>query len=190
MPGFRVAGKTGTAQRFDPESNQYSNERPVVSFVGIVPADRPEMVIAVVLNEPEGKASGGMTAAPLFREIASSGLHYRRVSGQMPSIAETNYPFQYCSAESLDERRNVGMPGVARIGPQGTWTMPDLRSLPFRTAFRALEGLPVNIEVEGSGRILRQDPGPGASICAGHTLRLAGLTDHLKRSAGEASGQK
>jgi cell division protein FtsI (penicillin-binding protein 3) len=190
VPGFHVAGKTGTAQRFDPESNQYSNERPVVSFVGIVPADTPELVIAVVLNEPEGKASGGTMAAPVFREIAAASLHYRCVPGPMPWIAETNYVVRHCSAESVDERRDPGTPGVTWIGPQGAWMMPDLRSLPFRTAFRALEGLPVTIEVEGSGRILHQDPAPGAFISAGHILRLAGLTDHRKGPAGEELGQK
>ena len=190
VPGFRVAGKTGTAQRFDPELNQYSNQRPVVSFVGIVPADRPEMIIAVVLNEPEGKASGGMTAAPVFREIAAASLHYRRVPGMAPLFVETSHPFQYCSEKSVEEGSRPGRTGVPWIGPQGTWTMPDLRSLPFRTALRALQGLPVTIQVEGSGRILFQEPAPGASICAGHALRLAGLTSRQKGSEREGSGQK
>jgi len=191
VPGFRVAGKTGTAQRFDQKAGRYSNERPVVSFVGIVPADRPELVIAVVLNEPEGQASGGMMAAPVFREIAASSLHYRQVPGDdVPSIAEAGYAVRYCSANQVERGRPSDGAGVARIGPRGAWLMPDLRSLPFRTALRVLEGLPVTIQVEGSGRILGQDPPPGVSIVAHQAIRLAGLSDGRTGSAREGTGKK
>jgi cell division protein FtsI (penicillin-binding protein 3) len=176
--------------RFDQETGRYEHERPVISFVGIVPVNRPELVIAVVLNEPEGQATGGKMAAPVFREIAASSLHYRRVPGDMPAIAEADYAVQHCSANQTVEGSPFKGAGVVRTRPPGAWLMPDLRSLPFRTALRALEGLPVTIRVEGSGIILGQDPLPGASISAHQSIRLAGLPEGRTGSAREGTGKQ
>ncbi len=189
IPGFRVAGKTGTAQRFDPKTGQYSKERPVVSFVGIVPADMPQLVIAVVLNEPEGRASGGKMAAPVFKEIAFSSLHYMQGTGAVPALEGPGPAVRHCSANQGEEGRERWRAGVIRSGAGGALIMPDLRSMPFRTALRALEGLPVTIQMKGSGRILDQDPPPGASILAYQTVRLAGLSDGSDRSPGKAGGK-
>jgi hypothetical protein len=68
--------------------------------------------------------------------------------------------------------------------------MPDLRSLPFRTALRALEGLPVTIRVEGAGLISAQDPLPGASIFAHQSIKLAGLSNGRPGPAREGTGKK
>ena len=191
VPGFRVAGKTGTAQRFEPDLNRYSNERPVVSFVGVVPVDKPEMVIAVVLNEPEEQASGGLTAAPVFRAIAAPSLHYRHVPGQMPTIAEEEgYSVEYCSANGFEGRGQPRKAAATWIGPGGLPRMPELRSLPLRTALRALEGHPFRIQIEGSGRIARQNPAPGALLYAGQVLRLVGSTEFQARLSEEATEER
>jgi len=76
VPGFAVAGKTGTAQKFDSEAHKYSRTRYVSSFVGYVPADRPCLTILVTLDEPRGGAYGGQVAAPIFREIAEKALRH------------------------------------------------------------------------------------------------------------------
>jgi cell division protein FtsI (penicillin-binding protein 3) len=175
VPGFRVAGKTGTAQKFDADRGEYSNDRAVVSFVGLVPVQNPQLAIAVVLDEPQGQASGGAMAAPLFRDVAAASLHYMQVRGAMPVSAETEQAFQYCSAEADEGVGSRETKGTAWIGSRGEWLMPDLRSLAFRTALRALEGLPVSVRVEGSGRILDQDPPPGTVIRVGQPVSLAGL---------------
>jgi cell division protein FtsI (penicillin-binding protein 3) len=75
VPGFAVAGKTGTAQKIDPVTKAYSHELHVSSFVGFVPADRPEVVILVLVDEPSaGSSYGGVVAAPAFSEIAVAAL--------------------------------------------------------------------------------------------------------------------
>lgn len=79
VPGFAVAGKTGTAQKIDPVTRAYSHELYVASFVGFVPADRPEVVIAVMIDEPSGSIYGGTVAAPAFAEIAMAALSAREV---------------------------------------------------------------------------------------------------------------
>ncbi len=172
IPGYPVAGKTGTAQKFDLETKKFSKERSVVSFVGIVPSDKPEMVIAVVLDEPRGKASGGKLAAPVFREIASRCLHYRQVPGRAPVLKEQDVPMQLCSAVSVREQEKQG----AVMGESGTGKealrMPELRGLPLRSAMRALEGLPVKVSLEGSGRVTSQEPGPFTLLERGQTLHL------------------
>ncbi|MDR7462857.1 MAG: penicillin-binding transpeptidase domain-containing protein, partial [Armatimonadota bacterium] len=71
--GYRVAGKTGTAQKPSPHGG-YEPGRYVASFVGVVPADRPQLAIVVVVDEPKGAYYGGVVAAPVFSRIASQAL--------------------------------------------------------------------------------------------------------------------
>jgi cell division protein FtsI (penicillin-binding protein 3) len=69
VEGFRVAGKTGTAQRANPECNCYEGGGYVTTFVGFAPADDPQYVIAVDLERPTSEAEGGQVAAPVFADI-------------------------------------------------------------------------------------------------------------------------
>lgn len=76
IPGFRVAGKTGTAQKVDPRTGAYSSALSIGSFVGFVPADAPRLAIIVVIDEPQGEAWGGVVAAPVFRRVGEQVLTY------------------------------------------------------------------------------------------------------------------
>jgi cell division protein FtsI (penicillin-binding protein 3) len=78
MPGYQVAGKTGTAQKPDSHGG-YATGRYVASFVGIVPASRPRLVVLVAVDEPHGAIWGGVVAAPAFQEIARFDLQYLEV---------------------------------------------------------------------------------------------------------------
>ncbi|GHE13101.1 peptidoglycan D,D-transpeptidase FtsI family protein [Klenkia taihuensis] len=69
VPGFRVAGKTGTAQRANPECGCYSGGGYFTTFVGFAPADDPQYVIAVDLERPDSDAEGGQVAAPVFADL-------------------------------------------------------------------------------------------------------------------------
>ncbi len=80
--GYKVAGKTGTAQKFDPSIGGYSPTVHTASFAGFVPADNPALSMIVVIDEPKGHYSGGEVAAPLFREIATLVLRYLRIPKQ------------------------------------------------------------------------------------------------------------
>ena len=69
IPGFRVAGKTATAQKADPATGKYTADRFTSSFIGFVPAERPRIAVAIVLDEPALARAGGFVAAPAFRRI-------------------------------------------------------------------------------------------------------------------------
>jgi cell division protein FtsI (penicillin-binding protein 3) len=86
VPGFAVAGKTGTAQKIDPRGG-YLEGRYVVSFVGFLPADDPKFTLLVVIDDPEmkeGKAFGGTVAAPVFAKIAKRAADYLELQPTTP----------------------------------------------------------------------------------------------------------
>ncbi|OGR84301.1 MAG: hypothetical protein A2901_03050 [Elusimicrobia bacterium RIFCSPLOWO2_01_FULL_54_10] len=71
VPGFTVCGKTGTAQKIDPKTRKYSDEKYVASFCGFLPAKNPALVGLVILDEPRTTYWGGETAAPVFSRVMS-----------------------------------------------------------------------------------------------------------------------
>lgn len=80
IPGYRVAGKTGTAQKVDSSTGAYSSTQLIGSFVGFVPAEDPQISVLVMIDEPRAPSWGGVVAAPVFREIASQVLRYLNVA--------------------------------------------------------------------------------------------------------------
>jgi cell division protein FtsI (penicillin-binding protein 3) len=76
IPGYKLAGKTGTAQKPDPVHGGYSDTKFVASFVGFAPADDPRLLVAVMVDEPQGEIYGGLVAAPAFQAITSFALPY------------------------------------------------------------------------------------------------------------------
>jgi cell division protein FtsI/penicillin-binding protein 2 len=83
VPGYRVAGKTGTAQKPDARGG-YSSSKYVASFVGMVPASKPRLVVLVMVDEPRGQIFGGVIAAPAFAEIAKFDLQYLEIPPDAP----------------------------------------------------------------------------------------------------------
>jgi cell division protein FtsI (penicillin-binding protein 3) len=79
IPGYKLAGKTGTANKIDPRTGQYSTSAYVASFIGFAPALHPKLLIAVMVDEPHGAIYGGTVAAPAFGQIASFALPYLRI---------------------------------------------------------------------------------------------------------------
>jgi cell division protein FtsI/penicillin-binding protein 2 len=86
VPGYRVAGKTGTAQKPDSRGG-YSSSKYVASFVGMVPASKPRLVVLVMVDEPRGQIFGGVIAAPAFAEIAKFDLQYLEIPPDAPGTA-------------------------------------------------------------------------------------------------------
>ena len=81
IPGYTVAGKTGTANKA--ENGRYVSKY-VASFVGLVPARKPRLAILVMVDEPHGQIWGGVVAAPIFRDLARFALQYLEVPPDAP----------------------------------------------------------------------------------------------------------
>jgi cell division protein FtsI (penicillin-binding protein 3) len=90
VPGYTIAGKTGTAAKPDPVNGGYSTSNYVASFIGIVPASRPRFVILVSVDEPRGAIWGGVVAAPAFKRIADFVLQYLEVPPDDPASLATS----------------------------------------------------------------------------------------------------
>lgn len=148
IEGYHVAGKTGTAQKVDPIKKTYSNEKFVSFFAGLAPSDSPAIVILVALDEPKGRPSGGIVAAPVFREIGCWTLNHLNVT---PSLQQDpSYP----AVKGETVVRNPDVPG----------SIPDLRGLGVRDVLRRARGLGVEVVVKGSGLAAEQSPAPGTPL--------------------------
>jgi len=77
VSGFSAAGKTGTAQKLEPNGT-YSHDKFVASFIGFAPADNPVIAIVVIVDEPRPYYFGGVVAAPVFKKVAADTLRYLR----------------------------------------------------------------------------------------------------------------
>lgn len=89
LPGYSVAGKTGTARKFDKASSAYSTDRYISSFVGIVPASHPRFVLIIVIDSPRGLYYGSDVAAPVFAETARRILALKGVEPDVPWVARS-----------------------------------------------------------------------------------------------------
>ncbi|MBA7634371.1 Stage V sporulation protein D [subsurface metagenome] len=87
IPGYKIAGKTGTAQKVDPRERRYSRDKFVSSFVGYFPAEAPRIAILVLIDEPQKIHYGSLVAAPLFKRIAQEVLRYLEIAPEeTPSL--------------------------------------------------------------------------------------------------------
>lgn len=86
IEGYRLTGKTGTAQKVDPDTGAYSNSKYYITFAGIAPADDPRFVVGIMLDEPVRgvHGEGGQSAAPLFKDIANWALNKYNVPLSTP----------------------------------------------------------------------------------------------------------
>jgi cell division protein FtsI/penicillin-binding protein 2 len=171
IPGYTIAGKTGTAQKLI--NGRYSHSDHNASFVGFIPSRAPELAIVVVIDAAKGPNGdhGGTVAAPVFRNIAESALHYlgipptvnppapvlvagRDVAGTAPAVAV-----------SMTEQKVKFVDG-----PAGT--VPDVQGMSAREAVRKLVTIGMKARVSGDGFVVAQDPPVGTPIDRDAVCRL------------------
>lgn len=185
IPGFRVAGKTATAQKIDPATGKYTDTHYVASFVGFVPAEKPRLVISVVLDEPMGGTyAGGSVAAPVFRRIGEMALRYLGVTprGSIPmklaDVGSKEADPATNTYQVLTEAKTAALPMTAGVvtpsAPMktGETRVPDLTGQPVREAIRAIVGAGLVPQVEGTGRLSKQEPPAGAVLPKGASVKL------------------
>jgi cell division protein FtsI (penicillin-binding protein 3) len=166
VDGYLVAGKTGTAQKADYVHGGYAKDKWLASFIGFAPADRPSVVISVVIDEPVIAHYGGTVAGPVFRRIAEVTLRHMGIAPEGRQAV-------------LAKKKEQRVP-AAEAGPvledeaveKGESAVPNVRSLPLRQAVIALHAQSLVAEVQGSGLVVTQDPAPGKAVSHGSVVRL------------------
>lgn len=190
IPGFRVAGKTATAQKIDPETGRYKDGSYVASFIGFVPARRPRLVVSVVIDEPMGGVySGGEVAAPVFRRVSEMALRYLGVrpkgteSVKLAEVAEYAKGDDPATTAYAMIREATGDDAPAPAASKGAATpagrldkgsvrVPELVGLPVRQAVQQVLEAGLTPAVVGTGRLARCEPVAGAVVAKGTTLTL------------------
>jgi cell division protein FtsI (penicillin-binding protein 3) len=87
IPGYRVCGKTSTAQKADKETKSYSHSKFTAAFAGFAPFDNPALAILVVVDEPRQNHYGGIVAAPAFKDIMARSFNYLNIPPQTDMVA-------------------------------------------------------------------------------------------------------
>ena len=153
VPGYDVAGKTGTAQLV--EHGRYSHSKMVTSFAGFAPKDDPKMAALLVLWEPQGAFYGGIIASPVFARLAEKVLTYMGV----------------------ERKATARSSGVKQV------SVPDVGGLSLEEASAQLARQHFRVEVVGPGdRIIGQVPAPEAVVDEGSLVYIYTDVDHIETS--------
>jgi len=165
IPGYDVAGKTGTAQKFENSLGQYSKEKYIASFAGFVPASDPLITAIVVVDEPRKKIYGGTVAAPIWKDMVVKTLKYLNVSPAPSGQEKVPVP-------PATEPRIARVDGMTKISTTKGEVMPDLRGLTLREALGRLAETDIRVKVKGTGVVVDQVPMPGAGMGGPVSLSL------------------
>ncbi|MGE5702328.1 MAG: stage V sporulation protein D [Clostridia bacterium] len=146
IEGYRVGGKTGTAQKV--KNGRYMDGEYIVSFIGFAPADDPQLIVYVAIDNPKALAFGGLIAAPTVRGILESSLHYLKVPKSKDGIARE---YKYGDKKFVE--------------------VPQLTGLSLQEIAQSYYMMP--IVVDGKGQyVVKQSPLPGAKVEEGSKVRI------------------
>ncbi|CAJ1001967.1 MULTISPECIES: stage V sporulation protein D [Brevibacillus] len=148
IEGYRVGGKTGTAQKV--KNGRYVNGEYIVSFIGFAPADDPQILVYFAVDNPKALAFGGLIAAPSVKNIIESSLQYMGVPKRKDGI-----PREYNPA--LGQTRYV--------------EVPNMVGLSMREIVTTYDTLPLVVSGKGT-HVISQSPAPGVKIEEGSKIRI------------------
>jgi cell division protein FtsI (penicillin-binding protein 3) len=177
LASFPLLGKTGTARRF--VDGRYVNEY-TASFAALFPADDPQLVVIVKIENPKGEYYGGLTAAPLTKTMLQQALASHRVAINRSALATTE------SARTPEPRASAEPPPVAArppavvvpwpvpgpSSPPRSVPVPDVHGANVREAALALHRLGFRVVLRGTGSVVRTSPAAGQSLSQGSTVIL------------------
>lgn len=147
IDGYRVGGKTGTAQKVI--NGRYSSTEHIVSFIGFAPADDPQIVVYTAVDNPKGIQFGGVVAAPIVQNILEDSLHYMNVPVRKDQLAK-----EY------------------KYGETKIVTVPDLTGATVEDLYEDLN-MNFMLAKSGSGKyVINQAPKAGARVEQGSTIRI------------------
>ena len=196
LDGYTTAGKTGTAQKFDPATGRYSTHQLIASFVGFAPINNPALTILVTLDSAVGAHEGGQIAAPTFKRIADQVLAYMNVPHDIPVPASTLLasrkhlndsdladvsdfdPAQFGPAAALEA--DATAPAQTALGAAPTAELvegegvpvPQLQGRTVREVTEQAMKLGLNPVLVGTGIAMNQSPQPGTMIRRGSSVMV------------------
>ena len=160
IKGYRIAGKTGTAQKIS-EYGGYAAGQYIASFVGFVPADKPQYAMLVVLDNPRGAFYGSQVSAPIFRDTLQQILVAK---GIQPSSSEGLPSFEGGANRDRD------LPSL--MPRDGNWILPEFKGLDARTIAKILATGQLTLEPYGSGAAYEQKPAAGTAVKPGSKVEV------------------
>lgn len=177
VPGYRVAGKTGTAQKIG-HSGSYADGGYIASFVGYAPAEKPAFSMICILYEPKKEFYGGRVAAPLFGKIAQQVLKYMDIPPSQvpdPSLLQANAAFPHGIKASIFPEDVVPVtynppdqhhkPDIVRDDDKVSGlVMPYLYGKTASEAIEIMTRLRVSVRYLGTGAVMQQWPAPETSL--------------------------
>jgi len=150
--GYRIAGKTGTAQKPSADGS-YADDKFTAVFAGMAPANNPELVVVVVIDEPQKSIYGGQAAAPVFRNIVGTALPYLGISP-----AQTETPDWHVVKTSIVNEAMLSRQSLMRLSLREARRVASARGFQLRT--------------HGSGWVVRQEPVSLASLQEGDAVEV------------------
>ena len=172
IPGYTVAGKTGTAAKI--VDGAYSKSDYNTSFIGFAPSRKPALTVIVVIDSPHGKvtAYGGTVAAPIFKRITEAALRHLGV----PPTIDALPPVLVTKKDDGAIRQTAGPRGPMALDavrlPGDDGLMPDLRGLSARKALLSVNRMGLTPQIQGTGLVVDQAPEPGSPFVPGSTATL------------------
>ena len=188
--GYRVAGKTGTAQKINEFGTGYSEGKYIASFCGFGPVENPRIALLVIIDEPSGNFYGGQIAAPVASRILAQVFRYMKIEpSSAPSIDEDELP------EDVGEGDTSGISALPNHEPpkveekfapaaeetpaeeipqvnSNEVTVPDFYNKSIRDAARLASETGLKLEMSGSGFAVEQSIDAGAVVERGTTIKI------------------
>jgi cell division protein FtsI (penicillin-binding protein 3) len=172
VPGYVVAGKTGTAQKAI--GHGYARDKYVATFAGYAPADNPRIVLVVTVDEPRGQYFASEVAAPIFGRILARAMAILEIppaGSDVPAPREA--PPIVVARRAPVFASGVVAASLTRSAAESPLSeMPDLSGMPARRAIAELSRRGLAAELTGSGFVVSQTPSMGTSVLPGMACRL------------------
>ena len=166
IKGYRIAGKTGTAQKIA-EQGGYAAGKYIASFVGFVPADKPQYAMLVMLDTPRGAFYGSQVSAPIFRDTLQQILVAK---GIQPSNSEGLPSFEAHMKPGQKEKPTKALPSLKQKGKN--WIVPDFSGFDARAITGELQKGNLVLEPYGSGKAWKQRPAGGTEVEPGSKIEI------------------
>ena len=194
-------GKTGPAEKYNQETGKYDRDHQVASFIGLAPVEDTRYVCLVLVDDPQGKHVGGLTAGPIFRRImegiyyhpALSPLSYNLAQAKKASTCDENFMGMTVeAAEKLAHAKGCSIvfegegdrvisqrsdmldsaDFLLTVGETVATKMPNLKGLSLKDALEVMGNIRMSVEYEGKGRVASQTPKANEAIQKGTICKL------------------